>query len=89
MNKSVRIETPNQIYLSTPQSSWLSSFLYDKDQRFVVVTGCNKDTLKPVVYTYSEVSSQIFSEVEDKILRNESAGAVFNHLIKKLCPLMK
>jgi len=88
MLKPTRVETQTQIFISTPRSSWLSSMVYDKDLRTLTVTGHNTKTNSPIIYGYCNVSSFLFSDLEDKVMGGESAGRAFNQMIKPNCPVI-
>ena len=87
-NKPTRVETTEQIFITTPNSSFLSSFVYDKNLRTLTVTGYNKQSNKPMIYGYKNVSSYLFSDLEDAILSGDSAGRAYNRLIKPNCEVI-
>jgi hypothetical protein len=89
MKNFTRVETEAQVFINTPQSNWIKSFLYDKDDRVLVMTGYNKDTRKPVVYAYENCPSHLFAELEADIMAGNSAGRFFNIHIKPVCEMIK
>lgn len=89
MKNFTRVETETQVFINTPKSNWIKSFVYDKDDRILVMTGYNRDTRKPIVYAYENCPSHLFAELQEEIMAGKSAGRFFNINIKPTCAILK
>lgn len=65
--------------LFTPKSGWLKLLMFDEENQTLTVTMREKG----VSYTYSKVPKVVWKALEGQIMEGESAGRMFNHLIKR------
>jgi hypothetical protein len=82
-----RIETQKEIFLGIDNSSWLRSMVYDKDYRTLMVTGFDQHKNKPILYAYKNVPTSLWREYEKSVAEGNSAGRMFNQMIKPHCTL--